>query len=90
MKNLEKSPTNSPQASQFATTRHVFLGNMSTFVPKVSIKLQGNNFLLWNQQVESVTPSHELHKIMANPQIPPMLISESDQIGNVVSKKYEA
>lgn len=60
------------------------------FAPKLSIKLQENNFLLWNQQVEEVIFSHKLHKVIVNPQFPPMFKSVSERLSNIVSKDYEA
>ncbi|KAI5387765.1 hypothetical protein KIW84_073748 [Lathyrus oleraceus] len=64
-----------------------FFSSKNTFAPKLSIKLQEKNFLLWNQQVEEVILSHKLHKMAVNPHIPPMFKSESDR--NIVSEAYE-
>lgn len=90
MEDLETLPNSSQHESHHALTQHLFLGISNTFAPKLFNKLQENNFLLWNQQVRLVILSHKLHKIMVNPQIPPMLLSNSDRIVNIVSEKYEA
>ena len=60
------------------------------FGPRLSIKLQENNFLLWNQQVEGIILSHKLHKFVVNPQIPPIFDSEENRIANKVSAVYES
>src|SRR3954468_19974016 len=62
----------------------------NAFGPKLSIKLQETNFILWNQQVEGVILSHKLHKFVVNPQIPPMYKTDEDRIGNTISAEYEA
>lgn len=55
-----------------------FTHSDNTFAPKLSIKLQENNFMLSNQQVEGAILSHKLHRIVENPQIPPMFKTEND------------
>ncbi|MCI34606.1 retrovirus-related Pol polyprotein from transposon TNT 1-94, partial [Trifolium medium] len=67
-------------------------GNSSgtvTFAPKLSIKLDDKNFLLWNQQVEGVIISHKLHRFVVNPQIPTKYNSESDRELDIVSEAYD-
>ncbi|KAI5447498.1 hypothetical protein KIW84_015087 [Lathyrus oleraceus] len=64
------------------------MGN--TFAPKLSIKLQENNFLLWNQQVECVILSHKLHKVEVNPHIPSMFKIVSERLLNIVCEEYES
>lgn len=36
------------------------------FGPKISIKLQGNNNLMWNQQFEREILTQRVHKVMVN------------------------
>jgi histone deacetylase 1/2 len=59
------------------------------FAPKLSIKLDEKNFLLWNQQVEGVIISHKLHRFVVNPQISPKYNSESDRELDIVSEAYD-
>lgn len=92
MENLDSSSQGvqlDTQNSEATLKIMTFTGLTNTFAPKVSIKLQENNFLLLNQQVEGVILSHKLHKIVVNPRIPPMFKTESDRIENIVSKAYE-
>ncbi|CAI8604343.1 unnamed protein product [Vicia faba] len=63
--------------------------NHNVFGPKLSIKLQENNFLLWNQQVKGIILSHKLHKFVANPQIPLIFKSDKDHLANKVFDEYE-
>lgn len=70
------------------TMIHTSSGNR--FAPKISTKLYENNFLVWNQKVEGVILSHKLHKIVANPQIPPMFKTGSERLSNIVSEEYQA
>lgn len=62
----------------------------NTFAPKLSIKLQENNFLLWNQQVECAILSHKLHKVEVNPHIPSMFKTVSERLLNIVCEEYES
>ncbi|KAK2402858.1 hypothetical protein QL285_052344 [Trifolium repens] len=67
-------------------------GNTSgtvNFAPKLSIKLDDKNFLLWNQQVEGVILSHKLHRFVVNPQIPAKYASESDRELDQISEAYD-
>lgn len=50
----------------------VFTGSANTFTLKLSIKLQENNFLLWNQHVKGVIQSHKFHKTVVNHRIQPI------------------
>jgi hypothetical protein len=49
------------------------------FAPKLSIKLDDKNLLLWHQQVEGVIISHKLHRFVVNPQIPAKYDSEANR-----------
>ncbi|PNY14820.1 hypothetical protein L195_g011507 [Trifolium pratense] len=40
------------------------------FALKLLIKLGGNNFQLWIEQVEGVIASHKLHRLVVNPTVP--------------------
>lgn len=62
----------------------------NTFAPKLFIKLQENNFLLWNQQVEGVILSHKLHKIVGNLHVASMFKTDTDRLANIVYEEYEA
>lgn len=97
MEDLEHSPDLSVQstpppahAPQISAYQLGFSGSSTTFRPKLSIKLQDNNFLLCTQQVEGVIISHKLHKIVVNPQIPSMFKTKLDQILNLIYEEYEA
>jgi histone deacetylase 1/2 len=59
------------------------------FAPKLSIKLNDKNFLLWNQQVEGVIVSQKLHRFVVNPQIPTKYACESDHELDKVSEAYD-
>ncbi|PNX63257.1 retrovirus-related Pol polyprotein from transposon TNT 1-94, partial [Trifolium pratense] len=59
------------------------------FAPKLSIKLDDKNFLLWNQQVEGVILSNKLHRFVVNPEIPAKYNSESDRELDIVSEAYD-
>ena len=61
----------------------------NSFSPKLSIKLQEKNLLLWNQQVEGVILSHKLHRMVVNPRIQPILKSKNDRLENCISEAYE-
>jgi histone deacetylase 1/2 len=60
-----------------------------SFAPKLSIKLNEKNFLLWNQQVEGVIISHKLHRFVVNPQIPAKYASKSDRDLDLISEAYD-
>lgn len=47
--------------------------NSLQFAPgtKLSIKLDEQNILLWNQEIEGVITTHKLYGHVVNPQIPP-------------------
>lgn len=62
----------------------------NTFAPKLSIKLQENNFLFWNQQVDGVILSHKLHKIWINSKISSMFKTDNERLINIVLKEYES
>src|SRR4051812_35257942 len=81
------SPTSQAvtQLSPFANS-----SNHSVFGPKLSIKLQEKNFLLWNQQVEGIILAHKLHRFVVNPQIPPMFKNDEDRRANIRSEEYES
>lgn len=55
---------------------------------KLSIKLDDQNFLLWNQQMEEVITSHKLHPLLVNPEIPQKYDSENDRLIDRVSDAY--
>lgn len=97
MEDLERSPNIGVQSlppavqnSQIATSQSLFSGASNTFGPNLFIKLQDNNFLSWNQQVEEFILSHKLHKMVVSTQILLMFKTEHDRIFNVVSKNYES
>ena len=51
----------------------LFANDLSTshrFGSKLSSKLQENNYMLWNQQVEGVILTQRLYKVVVNPRIP--------------------
>ncbi|KAI5398940.1 hypothetical protein KIW84_064351 [Lathyrus oleraceus] len=77
------------QESQVTMKAMRFSSSKNTFAPKLSIKLQEKNFLLWNQQVEGVNISHKLYKMVVNPHIPPMFKYESGRLENIVYEAYE-
>src|ERR1043165_2122062 len=83
--NSESHPYTMTQSSPFNIASHHIV-----FGPKLSIKLQEKNFLLWNQQVEGIILSHKLHRFVVNPQIPSMFKNEEDRRANVHSNEYEA
>jgi histone deacetylase 1/2 len=60
------------------------------FAPKLSIKLDEKNYLLWHQQVEGVIISHKLHRFVVNPQIPAKYDSEAARELDEVSAAYDA
>lgn len=41
----------------------------NSFRPKLWIKLQENDYLMWNQLVEEVIITQKMHKLVINPQI---------------------
>lgn len=61
-----------------------------SFGPKVSIKLQENNYLLWYQQVEGVILTQKMHKIIVNPQIPAKFLTDQDCLTGTISAEYES
>ncbi|WJX88788.1 hypothetical protein P8452_70836 [Trifolium repens] len=79
----------SPSPTLFGDSSSATASGTVHFVPKLSIKLDEKNFLLWNQQVEGVIISHKLHRFVVNPQIPPMYNSESDRELDIVSEAYD-
>ncbi|KAI5418245.1 hypothetical protein KIW84_042753 [Lathyrus oleraceus] len=88
------SPTGT--VGSLAPSTHTVFGN--TFYSssihhcglKLSIKLQENNYPIWNQKVEEVIFTHRVHKIVANPHIPPKFKTEQDHIDGNVYAEYEA
>ncbi|KAI5413791.1 hypothetical protein KIW84_058074 [Lathyrus oleraceus] len=81
-----KDPTQSQEISTvFASTK-----SKNSFGPKLSIKLQENNYLLWNQQLEGVILTQKMHKLVVNPHIPQKFKSAQDRIIGTVSEEYEA
>lgn len=56
----------------------MFSDTTKTFAPKLSIKLQENIFLIWNQQVKEGILLHNLYKGVVNLQIPSMSKTEQD------------
>lgn len=88
------SPTGT--VGSLAPSTHTVFGN--TFYSssiyhcglKLSIKLQENNYPIWNQKVEGVIFTHRVHKIVANPHIPPKFKTEQDHIDGNVYAEYEA
>lgn len=50
-----------------------------SFTQPLSIKLDDQNFLLWNQQVEAVITAHKLHQFVVNPLIPLKYALETDR-----------
>lgn len=55
------------------------------FGHKLSIKLQENSYMLWNQQVKGVILAQIVHKVMFNPRIPPKFKTMQDKVGGKVS-----
>ncbi|KAK2414066.1 hypothetical protein QL285_036702 [Trifolium repens] len=80
--------SSSSSASLFGDSTANPSGTVS-FAPKLSIKLDDKNFLLWNQQVEGVIISHKLHRFVVNPTIPAKYDSESDREQDKVSEAYD-
>lgn len=56
------------------------------FGPKLLIKLQDNNYLIWNQQVERVIRTEIVYKILMNLQISLKFKFEQDWVKGNVSK----
>lgn len=54
------------------------------------IKLQQNNHLLWNQQVEGVILIQNMHKLVVNSQISLKFKSAQDYIKGTILEEYEA
>jgi histone deacetylase 1/2 len=71
-----------------ASSEHHSSGTVH-FAPKLSIKLDDKNFLLWHQQVEGVIISHKLHRFVVNPQIPAKYDSEANRELDIVSEAYD-
>lgn len=85
------SPTKSqPDQPQVFHTTHTFQSH-SNFItgPKLSIKLDEKNFLIWNQQVEGVILTHNLHRLLVHPQIPVKFNNTADETANKLSPEYE-
>lgn len=78
------------RSSQAITSTMVHSSSGNTFAPKLSMKLQENNFLMWNQHIEGVILSHKLHKVVVNPQIPSMFKTDNDMLANIISEEYES
>lgn len=78
------------KSSQATTLIMEYSNSGNMFAPKISIKLQENNFFLWNEQVEGVILSHKLHKIMVNPYIPSIFKIDSEILSNIISEEYES
>lgn len=55
----------------------------------LSIKLQENNYLLSNQQVEGVILAQRAHKVVMNPRIPVKFKTPQDQLEGKISDVYE-
>lgn len=74
------------QVLQIGSTLH----SSSNFVsrPKLSIKLDDTIFLLWNQKVEGVILTHNLHRLLVNSQVPQKYNSSDDEKLNKVSPEY--
>ncbi|CAI8585705.1 unnamed protein product [Vicia faba] len=62
----------------------------SSFRPKILIKMQENNYLLWNQQVEGVFLAQKMNKLVVNPQIPQKFKTPQDRLSGVFSNEYES
>lgn len=74
------------QVFQSGSTLH----SGSNFVtgPKLSIKLDDKNFLLWNQQVKGVILTYNLHRLLVNPTILAKYNSVDEEKQNKVSAEY--
>lgn len=57
--------------------------------PKLTIKLDDKNFLMWNQQVTGIITSYKLHRLLVNPTIPAQYTTEADRIAENLSDEYE-
>lgn len=75
-------------SSKANTSTMVLSGSTNNFAPKLSIKLQETNFLIYNQQVEGVNLSHKLHTVLVNPHIPPMFKIENNWLENTIWKLW--
>lgn len=89
LENLSQNVPTENQELQVTMKTIGFSSSLNSFAPKLLIKLQEKNFLLWNQQVEGVIISHKLHKMVVNPRIPPIFKSENDRPKNLVYEAYE-
>lgn len=68
-------------ASNFSSSHH--------FGPVLSIKLQENDYLLWNQQVVGVILAQRVHKIVVNALIPQKFKTTQDQYEGKHYYEYE-
>lgn len=70
----DSSPPSKVPISSFQTTDSPFGSSLSlnAFGPEISIKLQYNNVLFYNQHVEGTVLMQKLHKFVANMKIPLM------------------
>ncbi|KAI5438360.1 hypothetical protein KIW84_024196 [Lathyrus oleraceus] len=66
----QDSVVKNPPHSQGFSIVFASSNSNNTFGRKLSIKLQDNNYLLWNQQVEGIILTQNMHKVVVNPQIP--------------------
>ncbi|MCI39633.1 retrovirus-related Pol polyprotein from transposon TNT 1-94, partial [Trifolium medium] len=55
----------------------------------LTIKLDEKNFLLWSQQVNDVITAHNLHRFVANPEIPLQFASVTDRLDGKNSEEYQ-
>lgn len=63
--------------------------SITSFGHMLSIKLQINNLLLWNQQVQGIITFHKRHQFVVNPQIPTKYRSEVDQLADVLFEECQ-
>ncbi|MCI17052.1 retrovirus-related Pol polyprotein from transposon TNT 1-94, partial [Trifolium medium] len=55
----------------------------------LTIKLDEKNYLLWNQQVNGVITTHNLHRLVVNPEIPLQYASVADRLDGKNSEEYQ-
>lgn len=86
----QESEIKDPVQSQKISAMFTSTKSTNSFGPKLSIKLQENKYLLWNQQVEGVILTQKMHKLVVNPQIPLKFKSAQDRIEGTIFEEYEA
>lgn len=62
--------------------------NVVSFSHNISVKLDGNNFLLWKQQIDTAIHGYGLERHLTAEQIPPMFKNIQDVAATILNQEF--